>query len=48
MPGKTGSRRRKGSRGPCSYCGKVHRKGRRHGNSCRRKNFTDTPAPAKR
>lgn len=36
MAGKTGSRKRKGSRGACSYCGRVHKKGKRRGDSCRR------------
>lgn len=35
MPGKTGSRIRKGKRGACSYCGKIHKKGKRRGDSCR-------------
>jgi hypothetical protein len=35
MPGPTGSRKRKGARGPCSYCGKRHKKGKRRGDSCR-------------
>jgi hypothetical protein len=35
MPGKPASRKRHGSRGPCSYCNKVHRKGKKRGDSCR-------------
>jgi hypothetical protein len=36
MPGANGSRKRKGGgRGACSYCGRVHKKGRRRGDSCR-------------
>jgi len=34
MSGPTGSRKRKGSRGPCSYCGRTHKKGKRRGDSC--------------
>lgn len=26
--------KRWGKRGPCSYCGKVHKKGRKRGDSC--------------
>lgn len=38
MPGKTASRKRKGTRHVCSYgCGKVHRKGKKNGDSCRGK-----------
>lgn len=36
MAGKTASRKRKGIRHVCSYgCGKVHKKGKRNGDSCR-------------
>lgn len=35
MAGKTGSRKRNGKKGPCSYCGKTHRKGKRNGDSCK-------------
>jgi len=35
MPGPNASRKRKGGRGPCSYCGKVHKKGKRRGDSCK-------------
>jgi hypothetical protein len=33
--GPTGSKTRKGSRGACSYCGKMHKKGRKRGDSCK-------------
>jgi hypothetical protein len=35
MPGANASRKRKGGHGPCSYCGRIHKKGRRRGDSCR-------------
>lgn len=35
MAGPNASRKRKGRRGPCSYCDKVHKKGRRRGDSCK-------------
>jgi len=35
MPGPTASRKRRGRRGPCSYCHKVHKKGKRRGDSCK-------------
>lgn len=35
-PRATGKKhKRQGQRGPCSYCGKVHKKGKKRGDSCR-------------